>query len=756
MGLRSGRRGRRALRGWSGAAALAAVLGLALLPGAATPPVRAQGLPARGGAPPGLAQTPVLLTANEITYDQDLDIVTATGSVEISQNDRVLHADTVSYNRRAEVVTASGNVTLLEPSGDVVFADHIELSSGFRDGVAQNLRMMLADQSRIAAVSARRAGGRITVLRQSVYSPCELCQRDPHRAPLWQIRADRTIYDQDEHRVYHNDAQLELFGVPVLWTPYIYHPDGQARRQSGFLVPEFRTSSQLGAGITLPYYLVLGPSADLTIAPAFYTQDLPLISGEYRQRLDSGAVRVNASVTNSRRVDDSGNVVPGRETRWHVGGGGQFDIDDDWRATFDLGRASDKTYLQHYRLGRRYQLEDTNTLTSDARVERFDDRSYTTAEVYAFQGLRPQDDDGLAPLVAPWLRHSWSSEPLFGGSRVAFDADTLSIWRRSGTRTNRLAFSGSWTLPHVFDGGQVVTLATNVRGEFYHADNLGNPNEDFQPTEAGNHARMLPQVSLTASWPFVRRGQDYRIIVEPTVQIVAAPFLGNQAQFPNEDSRGVDFDDTNLFRTNRFTGLDRLESGQRASYGIKLDAWRPASLTRVSAFIGQSYRFNRSTDFPDNTGLETHLSNIVGRLTATYADLLVATYQFQLDGNSFTRRRQSLGVTIGPPAVRLSASYIFIDKNTQTNLTADISQVSLVADVRLTENWRVQGRHVRDVGNSTPGSLLTGAALIYEDECFVIATDVTRRNTGTADNPPDTSIVVRLIFKNFGDFSSRL
>jgi LPS-assembly protein len=668
----------------------------------------------------------------------------------------VLHADTVSYNRRAEVVTASGNVNLLEPSGDVMFADHIELTQGFREGVAQNLRMLLADQSRVAAVGARRAGGRLTVLRQSVYSPCELCRDNPRRAPLWQIRADRTIYDEQEHRIYHNDAQLELFGVPVLWTPYIYHPDGQVRRQSGFLLPEIRSSSRIGVGLTLPYYLVLGPSADLTIAPAFYTKDLPLLGGEYRQRFASANLRLNGSITNSRAFDDAGNEIPGeRQWRWHVGGAGRLDINDDWRASFDLARASDKTYLQRYRLGRRYGLDELNTLTSNARVERFNDRSYTSGDFYAFQGLRPQDQNSLAPLVAPWLRHSWQSGPVWGGSRISFDTDTLSIWRSSGTRTNRLTFGGGWSLPHIFDGGQVVTLATQLRGEFYHVDNLGNPNQGFQPTEAGNHGRMLPQVSVTASWPFVRRGQDYRITVEPMVQVVAAPFLGTQSQFPNEDSQGVDFDDTNLFRTNRFVGIDRLESGQRATYGVKLDAWRPAYLTRLSAFIGQSYRFNPTTDFPSGSGLVNQRSNVVGRVSASYADLLSASYRFQLDGESLTPRRSEVGLIVGPPAVRLSASYIFVDKNTQTGLTSDISQLALVVDHRITENWRLQARHVRDIGSANPGALLSGVALIYEDECFVIAGDITRRNTGRADNPPSTDVIVRFIFKNLGDISTR-
>src|SRR5262249_23511406 len=131
-------------------------------------------------------------------------------------------------------------------------------------------------------------------------------------------------------------------------------------------------------------------------------------------------------------------------------------------------------------------------------------------------------------------------------------------------------------------------------------------------------------------------------------------------------------------------------------------------------------------------------------------------YRFQLDGENMTPRRSDVGVTIGPPAVRLNASYIFVDKNTQTGLTSDISQLSLTADVRITENWRTQARHVRDIGNATSGALLTGIALIYEDECFVIAGDVTRRNTGRADNPPSTDVVLRVIFKNLGDVSTRL
>lgn len=745
MAFRAGRRARRwASRARSAAAAIA----LALLAGG--------GALAQGRPVDPLAQAPVLLTANEIAYDQDLDIVTATGNVEIAQNDRVLRADTVSYNRRADVVTASGNVTLLDPSGDVMFATHMEVGGGLRDGIVRDLRMLLADQSRVAAAGARRAGGRIIVMRRTVYSPCELCRDDPSRAPLWQIRAGRTIYDETDHRVYHNDAVIDLFGTPIAWVPYIYHPDGRVRRQSGFLAPDFRTSSRLGFGATVPFYIVLGPSADLTIAPAFYSRDLPLLGLAYRQRFENAAIRLNGSVTSGKRYDDNGNAVPGRDMRWHAAGEGRWDISDDWRAGFAFARASDKTYISRYRLARRYQLDDTNTLTSAARVERIVDRSYFAADVYAFQGLRPEDDNGLAPLVTPSIQHHWSSGPTFWGSRFSFDSDTLHIWRREGTRTHRVTTSVGWTLPHVTDGGQVLTLEGRLLGEFYHADNIGNTLEGSRPTDDGSHGRFFPQVALTASWPLLRRADDHRVLITPMVQVVAAPRLGDQSRFPNEDSRGVDLDDTSLFRLNRFSGLDRLESGQRVTYGVKVDFSRPTSPLRFSTFVGQSYRFSEGSDFASGSGLERQLSNVVGRFSVSYRDLATASYRFQLDGHTATPRRNEVAVVAGPPALRVSASYLFVDKISQPGLTADIAQLAARIDLRLTENWRVQARHIRDIGNANQGALLTGVALIYEDECFILATDVTRRNTGTADNPPDTSVIVRLVFRNLGDIATRL
>src|SRR5215510_1885649 len=73
------------------------------------------------------SNAPVLLSADQVTYDQKKGVVTATGHVEISQNDKVLLADRVTYTESTRVMTADGNVALLDQDGNVMFADHMEL-----------------------------------------------------------------------------------------------------------------------------------------------------------------------------------------------------------------------------------------------------------------------------------------------------------------------------------------------------------------------------------------------------------------------------------------------------------------------------------------------------------------------------------------------------------------------------------------------------------------------------------------------------
>ena len=80
-------------------------------------------------------ENPIVFTADEVTHDKELGIIRASGSVEISHDNQVLLADTISYNERQDIVSATGNVSLLEESGHVLFAEFMELSGDFKEGI---------------------------------------------------------------------------------------------------------------------------------------------------------------------------------------------------------------------------------------------------------------------------------------------------------------------------------------------------------------------------------------------------------------------------------------------------------------------------------------------------------------------------------------------------------------------------------------------------------------------------------------------
>ena len=107
-------------------------------------------------------QSKILFSADEVDYNRELQTVTARGNVEISRDGRILLANTVSYDQSQDVLTASGNVSITEPNGEVTFASYVELSGDFKNGIIEDIYILLDENTRIAGTGARRSNGNFT------------------------------------------------------------------------------------------------------------------------------------------------------------------------------------------------------------------------------------------------------------------------------------------------------------------------------------------------------------------------------------------------------------------------------------------------------------------------------------------------------------------------------------------------------------------------------------------------------------------
>lgn len=692
---------------------------------------------AAGAEDAPLSAGPSVLVADELRYDSELGIVTASGHVEIAQGDRVLLADTVSYDEKSGAVTASGNVTLMEPSGDVAFADFVALSGGLESGTIENIRILLKDRSRFAAHRAVRTGGTHTVLSHVVYSPCELCAEDPMRAPLWQIKAVRVVHDQERHDIIYTDAVLEVFGVPIAYSPYLSHPDPTVKRRTGFLTPGYGSSDELGSYVEAPYYIVLGPHRDFTFTPKITTREDAVFFGEYRERIGAGGFDVDGSITRVDRRDDDGIKIRGKETRGHIRANGLFPMDDTWRWGFAAYRATDDTYLT------RYGIDEVDTLTSRLFAEAFGGSDYAVANAYFFQGLNEDDDTGDTPFVLPLVDYKHVGRQGDDGDYTTIDLNGMVLTRTDGTDSRRLSATAGWHLPYVAPAGDVYLLSASLRADAYHVADAGVGGD-----ENGFTGRIVPEISLGWRYPFARNGEATSQIIEPIVVATISPPGGNPRKIANEDSTDFDLNDINLFEPQRFPGLDRVEDGPRVSYGLRLGTYGDGG-GRATALFGQSYRVEDQGTFDIGSGLERELSDFVGRVEISPGSILDLVYRFRLDRSTLDFRRNEIEALIGPPRLNLRVGYVGLsDKTSAVVEPQDRQEINLIGHAEIDKHWTINGEMRRDLSGA--GLISAGGGITYENECILIGIKIRRRFVSDRDAPEDTSYQLVVKLRNLG------
>jgi LPS-assembly protein len=708
---------------------------------------QAQSLKTQAKQAAGQADTsqPVLLTADEVTYDENLGTVTASGSVELSQGDRLLLADTVTYNQNADTVSASGNVSLLEGTGEVLFSNYVELRDAMKIGFVENLRLLLTDGSRFAANRAERYSGQKKVMDRAVFSPCQACKEDPNRPLLWQIKAIKVVHDEQRREIQYEDAVLEMFGIPVFYSPYLVHPDPTVKRRSGLLAPTLGLSSELGFIYGQPYFWAIDGSRDLELEPRYYSKEGGVIRGQYRQRFAKGAIDFKGSGAYiDNREGDAETGEKGFEG--HADLEGRFDFDDTWRGGFDFEQSSRRTYI------RRFRLDSKEVLTSRVYTEGFRERNYANISSYKFQGLRSGDDRSRSPIVAPVLNYNMVGEPDRAGGRYQMDATMMSLTRETGADSRKLAVQTGWSLPYIAPAGDVYKLSATVDTDIYYA-NDPTASSSAVPTDDETTGRIFPQLGLEWRYPFARRQQGYSQMIEPIVNLVAGPNGGNPDELPNEDSQAFLFDDTNLFRMNRFDGSDRVTSGSRVDYGMKFGVYGDRGGS-TSLMLGQSYRFYGDSAFGTDSGLDEDLSDYVGRVHIQPTDHIDLLYRFQFDRDSLEPRRNEFGIRLIWPAFAFYADYVLLDDQAQSSGFQDREQFDTAFSVRLLEHWSVTGRLVQDLSNNENKTRIAGLGLVYGDECISVGLEFERRDLQDEDLKPEDRVFLRVNFKYLGAIES--
>lgn len=729
---------------------------------------------------------PLYLQGDQLIYDNSGNNVIARGNVEIFYNNYILTADEVSYDQSANTLTAVGNVVLKEPNGTIIRADRYTLSDDFRDGFVQQLSVVAKDDTRIAAARATRREGNVTEFSEARFTPC---RSDGTTPPLWCISAQTIIHDQQAATITYQDAQFELFGQPILYLPYFQHPDPSVKRRSGFLVPTFGSSSDLGFMTSVPYYFALAPNYDFTFHPTYMTNQGVLWQGEFRHRLANGQYNINIAAIDQNCGDlpDQTRSDPSRcedldGWRGSLETQGLFSLSSWWKFGWDITLESDDTFRRFYQLDSILLTDRVNRVFMEGQS----DRNYFGMNFYHFGGLTFDDTPQSESRVHPIIDHNYVfADPVLGGE-VKVDSNIMSFSRgdfhtdgTSAQDINRAITEVTWRRKLIDSIGITYTPFANLRGDLYQINNFIDPiTGDVVANESV--ARGVATAGTTVSYPWIASGFNATHTIEPIGQIIARSESAPQRHLPDEDAKSLVFDDTNLFDYDKFSGYDRVETGTRANVGVQY-TFQANTGGYARLLAGQSFQLSGDNPFQDpgfvdpnlpadererlfnpNSGLETSRSDYVLGMYLAPVDAFRLIAQSRFDEETLALRRTDAAIVgrIGP--FFGDATYTFAHES--PNLITDASlglddtnqqDVSGSLGMQLTNTWSVRGRMRYDIDDDF--MLSNALQLRYADECFILSATYSESfyNDPERDIDTDRTVFLRFQLKHLGDFEYR-
>jgi LPS-assembly protein len=587
------------------------------------------------------------LASNVVTSEEGQRTVFV-GDVDVRRADQRLTADRVTYNETDNTLQAEGNIQYTDTAFDIKGSE-AEFDLDTDQGSIRNVEYSLyprhgrgeAEQVKIESKTQSR-------FKELSYTTCDRDDLD------WELRAKKLSLDTQEGVGTARHARLSFMHVPFLYLPYVTFPIDD-RRKSGFLVPSIGQTDETGFDVSVPYYWNIAPNQDATFHPRHMSRRGPMLGADYRYLFAHNQGELKAELVPYDKAFDG---TRGALSYTHSG----------WLAprlgALVTGKyVSDDTYLEE--LGTDLVDSSSRILERRGELTYFGDFWSLLGRLQYYQTIDPTIAPGGRPYQRmPQLLFNLELPDRFAGLTYGFEAGLDKFERNDSVTGTRYNLSPALTLPLNTASTFLIPRATlHQRG--YSLDNvpLGRPE---------NPTRTIPTLSIDGGVLFEREtGWDEGMVVqtlEPRLFYLYVP-RENQDELPNFDSAELDFSFWQLFRENRFSGVDRIGDANQLSWALTSRMIHRGNGTELlGASIGEILYFaNRQVTVPGEPPDTSSTSGLVGEVQTALGnwragtgtrwnvhngqtDRSFATMQYRRDGRrvvnlSWRRRRQELNQT---------------------------------------------------------------------------------------------------------------
>jgi LPS-assembly protein len=530
---------------------------------------------------------------HRIHIDSDDAVVDADGNavlngrVKVRQDARSVTSDSVTYDEKTGRVSVKGGVDFEDPKLRVRSDTGRYDISGAANFDRANFQLMDRNGRGIAKDIDVLPDGKLS-LTQVHYTSCPVGNED------WMMQAASLSIDSNAQEGVARNVIMRFKDVPIFYTPYISFPVGDERK-SGVLFPSFGHSGSNGFELEVPYYFNLAPNYDLTLTPGLLTARGVQVAEQFRYLTSNSHGQIDATFLPNDKQDHS--------DRSYVHFTDITDFKEGMRFDTDIANVSDSNYFEDFAVG----SDQTSVTFLERRADLlyYDDAWRIRGELQNFQTI----DIGLLTTCPP---NGPTGPPAFCDQRPYSRVPRIqanALWPVANTPLELVLDSEIVNfVREIGPTGVRMNIAPELRwssrgpGYFFEpAVGYDFTQYDLKNADAGGIGapstpnRKLPYARVDTGLVFERdagsQGQRTQTL-EPRVVYSYVPYR-NQDDLPIFDTGLPDLNLTELFRTNRYVGEDRIGDANQVALALTTRLFDQVSGAQyLSATLGQIRYFS--------------------------------------------------------------------------------------------------------------------------------------------------------------------
>ncbi|MCH9770044.1 MAG: LPS assembly protein LptD [Gammaproteobacteria bacterium] len=742
---------------------------------------------------------PSQITADGPTILKPNGVSVLKKNVVVTQPGRIIKADKAyiyrNKNHHIDWVKLHGNVHLRQPDHLLVgqqayinFKNHTAVINNaayyLRRYNAPNTLYHAPTDGWGTAQQIRQLPNHVIILKHATYSTCA------PKSPAWKIQASKLVLNKNSGRGYAHNVVLKVKHIPVFYFPYFSFPISN-KRKSGLLYPSFGYNSEQGGYLKLPIYWNMAPNYDSTWYIRPMTDRGVLFSTLFRylskyslSNLYLSFIPEDQALPYFKRNNiNKYNPVPAglgpylndlrraSNNRAYVSFNNTFVFNRYWSADAIINYVTDDYFFHDF--GTTYGYVAANQLLNKVDLKYQGVHWNFLALVQGYETLHQ-----LSNFTPVNTFNQYSRVPQlnlgadYPNSIAGFD------FTMSSELTNFMYHSNYNPLSFTMPVGWRLHVRPSVSRPFDFAEGYVTPkvaldNTNYfsqlaapainQSRPGFNASRNIPIASLDSGLymqdDFHFKQNRFIQTFEPRVFYLYVPHV-NQNRYPNFDGQELPFTYPQLFRDNRFTGLDRLQNANQVSIGLTSRTLSGATGDeKLKADIGMTYYFTRPrVTLPGaNTAPDERISPIVGDLSYSPSASWSLTSSAAVDTEEHNVNNADLSLSYHPQHNRsITFGYQFVQ-------TVDGINIGRTDLIHIGAAWpitkRISGLSYMYYDLEHEHPLTYFAGLQYDTCCWAVRIVAARSFSGTETNAAgvltrnlySSSYYVQLMFKGLGD-----